>query len=85
MARCQVCGNPEGDTFEIIQGGKSHIFDSFECAIQALAPKCNYCGVKIIGHGLFEKNLLYCSAYCARLGVEKELEDRALAADTTPT
>ncbi len=85
MARCEVCGNPEGDTFEILQGTKSHVFDSFECAIQALAPTCNYCGVKIIGHGLFEKNLLYCCAHCARLGVEKELEDRALAADTMPT
>ncbi|HKB23086.1 MAG TPA: hypothetical protein VKC99_09940 [Methyloceanibacter sp.] len=27
-------------------------FDSFECAIQALAPACPNCGNRIIGHGV---------------------------------
>ncbi len=85
MARCELCGNAENETIEIIKRGKTHVFDSFECAIQSLAPVCSFCGVKIIGHGLLEKNLLYCSAHCAREGVENELEDRALAADTMPT
>jgi hypothetical protein len=30
----------------------THTFDCFECAIAALAPECEKCGVKIIGHGL---------------------------------
>lgn len=85
MARCEVCGDQEGEMMEILKQGKSYNFDSFECAIQALAPVCNYCGVKIIGHGLLADNQLFCGAHCARQGVEKELEDRALAADTMPT
>ena len=36
MAPCEVCGNNYDKSFEIILGGKSHTFDSFECAIQAL-------------------------------------------------
>jgi len=27
-------------------------FDSFECAIHALAPTCENCGIRIVGHGL---------------------------------
>lgn len=30
----------------------THVFDSFECAIHRLAPVCEHCGCKIIGHGL---------------------------------
>jgi hypothetical protein len=44
MARCEVCGNEYDKSFEVIMGGKSHVFDSFECAIQALALTCHHCG-----------------------------------------
>src|SRR3712207_7191663 len=37
--------------------------DSFECAIHALAPSCEYCGVKVIGHGVEADGHFYC---CAR-------------------
>jgi hypothetical protein len=52
MARCEVCGNDYDKSFEILRAGKSHIFDSFECAIHALAPTCKHCGCRIIGHGM---------------------------------
>lgn len=32
--------------------GQAHTFDSFECAIHALAPTCKHCGTRIIGHDL---------------------------------
>jgi len=38
MARCEVCGNDYDKSFEIMMKGKAHTFDSFECAIHALAP-----------------------------------------------
>jgi hypothetical protein len=38
MARCETCGNDYDKAFEITAAGKSHFFDSFECAIQAMAP-----------------------------------------------
>lgn len=35
MARCETCGNEYDKAFEITAGGETHVFDSFECAIQA--------------------------------------------------
>ena len=52
MARCETCGNEYDKTFEIIAAGEFHVFDSFECAIQAMAPECAHCGCKVIGHGV---------------------------------
>ncbi len=40
---CEVCGNEYDKAFEIEMGGRRHVFDSFECAIQALAPRCAHC------------------------------------------
>ena len=37
MARYEFCGNEYGKTFGVSMTRKSHVFDSFECAIQALA------------------------------------------------
>ena len=44
MALCETCGNDYDKAFEIKLQGKSHIFDSFECAINSLAPQCAHCG-----------------------------------------
>jgi hypothetical protein len=49
MAKCENCGNEYDKSFEMIMGGKSHSFDSFECAIHKLAPKCTLCGCRILG------------------------------------
>ena len=51
MARCEHCGNDYDKTFEISFKDKTHVFDSFECAIHVIAPECNHCHGKIIGHG----------------------------------
>src|SRR5262245_39172370 len=51
MAKCEVCGNDYDKSFTVTMGGASHTFDSFECAIHALAPECAHCGCKIMGHG----------------------------------
>ena len=40
MAKCENCGNDYDKSFEIHWAGKVHVFDSFECAIHALAPTC---------------------------------------------
>ena len=42
MAKCEVCGNEYDKAFELISAGISHIFDSFECAIHAIAPTCDH-------------------------------------------
>ena len=38
MATCEVCENEYDKAFEVVVAGKHHTFDSFECAIHALAP-----------------------------------------------
>src|SRR5688572_19240783 len=67
MAQCATCGNDYDKTFEIRMNGKSYTFDSFECAIQALAPQCSHCGCRILGHGVEGNEAYYCCAHCARL------------------
>ena len=76
MARCEVCGNDYYLSFEVIAAGVTHTFDSFECAIHALAPTCAHCGCKIIGHGVETGNALYCCAHCAAQHGVHSLEDR---------
>jgi hypothetical protein len=65
MAKCEVCGNDYYLSFEVITAGQKHVFDSFECAIHKLAPICNHCGCKIIGHGIEANGTFYCCASCA--------------------
>jgi hypothetical protein len=40
----------DGASFELIAAGARHVFDSFECAIQAMAPVCEHCHCRVIGH-----------------------------------
>ena len=48
-----MSGIPNDKTFRVeIPGDQPHVFDSFECVIHALAPTCEHCGVRIIGHGV---------------------------------
>jgi hypothetical protein len=78
MAACELCGNHYDKTFEVLMGGKRHVFDSFECAIQVLAPKCARCGCRIIGHGNeVAGGGFYCCAHCAREAGHPEQRDRS--------
>ncbi len=76
MATCEVCGNDYDKSFEVSHGGSRHVFDCFECAIQALAPPCAHCGVHIVGHGVEAHGVYYCGASCARATGEGGLSDR---------
>ncbi len=77
MATCEVCGNTYDKSFEVIMGGERHVFDSFECAIHVLAPRCAHFGCTIIGHGMeVGDGKFYCCAHCASQQGVHELEDR---------
>jgi hypothetical protein len=71
-----MCGNEYDKAFEVVKAGKSHTFDSFECAITALAPVCEHCGCKIVGHGIEARGLFYCCAHCARESGVEGVDDR---------
>ncbi len=75
MGLCEVCGNDYDKAMEIFVGERAHVFDSFECAIHALAPTCAHCQCRIIGHGVEHDNAFYCCAHCAHAaGVEQAVD-----------
>ena len=76
MNTCEVCGNTYDRTFEVIQGGERHVFDSFECAIHALAPVCVHCGCRVVGHGVQDEGAIFCCVHCAKESGVKGLKDR---------
>jgi hypothetical protein len=76
MGVCEVCGNDYDKSFSIIKDGEEHVYDSFECAISALAPKCHNCGVRIVGHGLEADGVFYCCDHCAENQGITSLRDR---------
>jgi len=65
MAVCEMCGNDYDKAFDVVMAGESHTFDSFECAIHALAPTCAHCGCRIIGHGVEADRRMFCCTHCA--------------------
>ena len=66
MPRCETCGNDYDKAFQVITQGQTHTFDSFECAVHKLAPVCDHCGMKIIGHGVETGGKMFCCAHCAK-------------------
>src|SRR3954447_26982555 len=80
MPTCEVCGNDYEDAMTIERRGESHTFDSFECAIHALAPTCEHCGCRVIGHGVEADGRVFCWTRCAEESGSDALADRACAA-----
>jgi hypothetical protein len=79
MASCEVCGNTYDKSFKVVvTGGQEHVFDSFECAIHALAPRCDHCGCRIVGHGMeaTRAKKVYCCAHCASADGHGVMKDR---------
>ena len=76
MSKCEFCGNDYDKSFEVHKDGEAHTFDSFECAIATLAPECEVCGVKIVGHGLEADGHIFCCEHCARQNGVQGLNDR---------
>lgn len=76
MPICDVCGNDYDKAFQVVMGGSTHTFDSFECAVHALAPRCAHCGVKVVGHGLESQGAYFCCAHCATAEGVEGMADR---------
>jgi hypothetical protein len=67
MPVCDHCGRDSARTFELIREGTNWTFDSFQCAIEAVAPRCAQCDALIVGHPIEQGALLYCSIHCVAL------------------
>jgi len=76
IMNCEVCGNSYDKAFQVIAAGATHVFDSFECAIQAMAPRCAHCDCRIIGHGMEAGGRMFCSAHCAHTAGIRDVKDR---------
>lgn len=77
MAVCEVCGNDYALSFDVHVAGAVHTFDSLECAAHELAPRCDNCSCRILGHGLQSSGKFFCCAHCARIQGHAELADSA--------
>ena len=71
------CGTGQCGACNVILDGKPHTFDSFECAISRLAPRCGHCEVPIIGHGVQAGERIFCCNHCAEATGVQVLRDRA--------
>lgn len=76
MSTCTTCGNEYDKLFTLTMGETRGTFDSFECAIQAMAPVCAHCGCRILGHGVESGDTVFCCAHCARQAGHEQLVDR---------
>ncbi|HLQ85277.1 MAG TPA: hypothetical protein VK110_03920 [Salinisphaeraceae bacterium] len=76
MATCDCCGNDYDKAFVVEMEGQHYTFDAFECAIHHLAPTCNHCGCRIIGHGVEAGDGIYCCAHCAHTAGHGDIQDR---------
>lgn len=75
MAECYQCGNNYEKSFEVkLSDGSSYQFDCFQCAVTALAPRCDQCDCIMTGPGLETlSGKFYCCDHCAEVsGVKPE-------------
>ncbi|NUP06422.1 MAG: hypothetical protein HOW73_10225 [Polyangiaceae bacterium] len=73
---CHTCHNDYDKSFDVVINGSRYSFDSFECAIFALAPTCAHCQCRVVGHGVESDGAFYCCASCARKAGEVGAKDR---------
>jgi hypothetical protein len=66
MPRCATCGGEYDKTMDIRLNGVTSTYDCFECAIHALAPACEHCGCRVIGHGVERDGKIFCCHHCAK-------------------
>jgi len=76
MPACDLCGNEYDKAFTVSMGGVTHTFDSFECAVQMMAPRCGHCACPIIGHGVEGGGKYFCCVHCAKRAGIQGLHDR---------
>jgi len=74
--RCDTCGNVYDKAFDLVTAERSWVFDSLECAAQAIAPRCGHCSCRVLGHGVETRGVVYCCANCASEAGAKGFRDR---------
>ena len=75
-ATCSVCENEYDKAFEVKFAERTYHFDCLECAIHLLAPTCQACGIRIVGHGVDVDQQMFCCAHCAKKEIRTDVKDR---------
>jgi len=65
LGRCETCSNEAEKLFEVIVCGQSHAYDSFQCAVMAMAHRCDFCGLSISTPVMEHNGRHFCSSSCA--------------------
>jgi hypothetical protein len=65
IKECENCGQLHDKPFVIIKDGREHTFDSFECAIDFIAPRCFHCNKLVIGREIYQDGEIFCSPDCS--------------------
>ena len=77
MTACSTCGNTYDKSFTVTtHDAQIYTFDSIECAAQKLAPSCEHCSTRILGHGLEADGRFFCCDHCAEQSGVTKLRDR---------
>jgi hypothetical protein len=84
MPVCDTCGNEYDKAFSVTTyNGRTYRFDSVECMAHKIAPTCDTCGVRILGHGLEADGSVYCCDHCSEKQGVVGLVDRVGAGERT--
>ncbi|MFC7876635.1 hypothetical protein [Isoptericola sp. NPDC057391] len=76
MPVCDTCGNDYARAFTLTtHDGTTGVYDSFECAAHAVAPRCAHCGCTVLGHGVDVGEETFCCSHCARTATGADLTD----------
>jgi hypothetical protein len=76
MAKCEVCGKDYDKAFIVEAAGVQHTSIVSSVRFQAMAPTCEHCQCKVIGHGVEVEGHFFCCAHCARLATSADVRDR---------
>ena len=63
--RCVNCGSNIEKDYILFINGAEFVFDSFECAVKFVAPRCAHCNSIIMGKGFSKSDELFCSVSCS--------------------
>jgi hypothetical protein len=66
--KCLNCGSSIEKDYILFINGAEYSFDSFECAVNFVAPRCSHCQSVIFGTGLKDAGVMFCNTTCSEKG-----------------
>lgn len=64
--RCENCGSNIEKDYILFINGAEFFFDSFECAVNFVAPRCAHCNTVILGKSFQSGDQVFCTENCSK-------------------